>query len=227
VPCCVRPLTLRASRSVAALRASVPTAWLPLFRRTQGRAARLYFSQRPQLEDLFAELKAGATRATDTGAGCADAVTLGDSWLAPAITLGLVAPVPKAEASRWLARLPPGWLPLLRRRALDGAPCSGGPIWGVPYRWGCTLLAMRTDIAACADVTDWEHLWKPQLRGRVGMVNAPREVLAIALRSLGACPNTADLGALPRGITQDMLAERLRSFMRTQARAMRRVCASR
>ena len=84
-------------------------------------------------------------------------------------------------------------------------------------------MAVRTDLPACGDITDWEHLWKPQLRGRIGMVDAPREVLAIALRSLGACPNTADLGALPRGVTPDMLAERLRSFMRTQARAMLRV----
>ena len=38
-------------------------------------------------------------------ASTADAVTLSDSWLAPAIQAGLVRPVPKATSSRWWVRL--------------------------------------------------------------------------------------------------------------------------
>lgn len=35
----------------------------------------------------------------------ADAVVLGDAWLAPAIRAGLIQPIPKPESSRWWVRL--------------------------------------------------------------------------------------------------------------------------
>ena len=34
----------------------------------------------------------------------ADAVTLGDAWLAPAIQQGLLQPIPAAKTSRWWVR---------------------------------------------------------------------------------------------------------------------------
>jgi spermidine/putrescine-binding protein len=136
-------------------------------------------------------------------------VTLGDAWLAPAIASGLIAPIPRAEASRWLARLPAGWAALLRRRASDGAPAADAPLWGVPYRWGCLLFAIRTDVAETAGVADWADLLRPSLRRRVATVASPRELLAAALRSLGASANTACVAALPRGVTREALAARI------------------
>jgi spermidine/putrescine-binding protein len=216
--------------SITALRGSVPPQWISLFRGTQGRHARVHFSQRAQLSQLFAELRAGGgsnasaasvrnarggARGTPAGAtAAADAVTLGDAWLAPAIAAGLIAPIPKADASRWLARLPAAWAPLLRRRACDGAVSESGSIYGVPYRWGCVLLALRTDAPAAAGVADWGDLLRPALRGRVAAVDAPRELLAAALRSLGASANTASLAALPRGVTPQALQDRLRDLHR-------------
>jgi hypothetical protein len=43
-------------------------------------------------------------------AGIADVVTLGDSWLAPAIRRRLVQPITSAETYRWWQRLPRRWL---------------------------------------------------------------------------------------------------------------------
>jgi spermidine/putrescine-binding protein len=198
---------------VTALRGSFPPQWLSLFRATQGRHTRLHVSLRAQLADIYGELRAGGGgggAGKRPGANAApDAVTLGDAWLAPAIVSGLIAPIPRAEASRWLARLPSGWSALLRRRAGDGAPAAGAPLWGVPYRWGCLLFALRTDVAATAGVADWGDLLRPALRRRVASVAAPRELLAAALRSLGASANTPCLASLPRGVTKEALAARI------------------
>ncbi len=38
-------------------------------------------------------------------AASADAVTLSDTWLGPAIQAGLLRPVPRATSSRWWVRL--------------------------------------------------------------------------------------------------------------------------
>ncbi len=200
-------------RSIVALRGSVPPAWVSQFRQTQGKLARVYFSQRAQLAALFAELRSGGGGANS--AANADAVTVGDSWLALAVSSGLIAPVPGAEASRWLARLPARWAPLLRRRACDGACCPAAPVWGVPYRWGCVLFAVRTDRAETAGVADWADLLRPGLARRVSSSDAPRMLLSAALRSLGASANTAGLGALAAGgISPEQLGERLSALRR-------------
>lgn len=203
---------------MVSLRGSVPTAWVPLFRKTQSKHARLHFSVRQQLASIYSELRApgGSSAASDAGASRADAVTLGDAWLGPAIVSGLIAPIPRADVSAWLARLPRGWHHLLRRCPTTGEPSDRGAIYGVPYRWGCTLIAVRDDVAETVGVTDWCHLWDPRLRSRVGCTSASRDVLAIVLRSLGASPNTPDCSRLPPGVTQQQVADRLRVFLKEQ-----------
>ena len=203
---------------MVSLRGSVPTAWVPLFRKTQSKHARLHFSVRQQLASIYSELRApgGSSAASDAGASRADAVTLGDAWLGPAIVSGLIAPIPRADVSAWLARLPRGWHHLLRRGPTTGEPSDRGAIYGVPYRWGCTLIAVRDDVAETVGVTDWCHLWDPRLRSRVGCTSASRDVLAIVLRSLGASPNTPDCSRLPPGVTQQQVADRLRVFLKEQ-----------
>ena len=207
------PEARRPARSIVALRGSVPSAWVSQFRQTQGKLARVYFAQRAQLAALFAELRAGGGGANS--AANADAVTVGDSWLGQAVAGGLIAPIPRAEASRWLARLPPRWAPLLRRRACDGACCPDAPVWGVPYRWGCVLFAVRTDRAATAGVADWADLLRPELARRVAAPDAPRLLLSAALRSLGVSANCAGLGALAAaGASAAQLRDRLAALRR-------------
>ena len=46
--------------------------------------------------------------------------------------------------------MPKRWRQLVRRNRW-GAVDPKGPVWGVPYRWGCTLIAYRKDaLLRCA-----------------------------------------------------------------------------
>lgn len=78
-------------------------------------------------------------------AGIADVVTLGDSWLTPAIQRRLIQPISSAETYRWWQRLPRRWQQLVRRDNKTGLPSESGEIWGCPYRWvGCRVPSMFT-----------------------------------------------------------------------------------
>ena len=44
-------------------------------------------------------------------------------------------------------RLGPQWRGLVRRND-QGFPDAQGRVWAAPYRWGCTLLAVRADLLA-------------------------------------------------------------------------------
>ncbi len=44
----------------------------------------------------------------------------------------------------WQADMPDRWRRLVRRDA-QGLESPAGPVWGAPYRWGCTLIAYRRD----------------------------------------------------------------------------------
>ncbi len=56
-----------------------------------------------------------------------------------------------------------------------------------PCRWGATLLLYRKDRLlrrGGRPLLDWSDLLQPLLRGRVAMVDSPRELVAVALRTL-------------------------------------------
>lgn len=40
---------------------------------------------------------------------------------------------------------------------------------------------------------DWADLWKPELAGRISMVDSPREVVGAVLKYMGASYNTKDM----------------------------------
>lgn len=40
---------------------------------------------------------------------------------------------------------------------------------------------------------DWEDLWRPDLAGRISMVDSPREVVGAVLKYMGASYNTKDI----------------------------------
>lgn len=40
---------------------------------------------------------------------------------------------------------------------------------------------------------DWADLWRPELAGRISMVNSPREVIGAVLKYMGASYNTTDI----------------------------------
>ncbi len=210
---------------VAALRGSVPAQWATDFSTAMEGYGVAAITQRPTLADVWRDLggapPAGRPppRRPPPAPTTADAVTLGDAWLQRAIAERLLQPIPKAETSRWFARLPERWRALVRRGP-DGRPCGprapGAAVWASPYRWGATLIAYRSDRLRRigGPVLDWDDLLRPALRGRVAFVDAPRELVGAALKSLGAGYNAGPAGLARCGLTEADLAARVSALAR-------------
>eukprot|EP00899_Mesostigma_viride_P003065 jgi/Mesvir1/1275/Mv16251-RA.1 len=187
---------------VVALRNSLPSSWALDFRRTQGKGTQFKLGVRPQLSNIYEELEKAARQSAANPSGkiptdwaaFSDAVTLGDAWLGAAISHRLIQPVPGALESRWWRQLSPRWHSLLRRDEA-GLPDPNGDVYGVPYRFGCTVIAYRKDKVdkMGGPLTDWSDLWRPSLAQKVAMVDHPREVLGCTIKSLGGSYNARDL----------------------------------
>lgn len=71
-----------------------------------------------------------------------------------------------------------------------------GKMWAVPYRWGSMVIAYKKSQFRkhkLAPIEDWSDLWRPELAGRISMVNSPREVVGAVLKFMGASYNTQDM----------------------------------
>jgi hypothetical protein len=168
----------------------------------------------------------------------ADVVSLGDEFLAPAIQNGLVVPLPDDVANaEWYARLPAVWRALACRDAYGrpapppppgshhrapGANADGsgsteatngryGKIYGVPYRWGCYLIAYRKDKIprGLPPPTDWPDLFRPQYAKKVGIASGSRFMLTVALRAGGRSANAADVDDATRNRLYDLRTTQL------------------
>eukprot|EP00850_Spirogloea_muscicola_P016639 SM000136S00185 [mRNA] locus=s136:236230:239644:- [translate_table: standard] len=199
-----KPYALTVPLNIVALRGSIPPVWLKEFAKAQSKRAKISVDFKGELEPIATDLATAARtgKLKKKSAMAADLVTLGDSWLACAISAGLVVPMEDAETSRWLKQLHPVWQKVLRRDS-EGHHDPQGLIWGAPYRWGCTVVAYRKDLLTSKGmlpIQDWKDLFRPELAGRVSMVNAPREVVGVALKSLDQAYNVHDLEEVPGGM---------------------------
>lgn len=59
-----------------------------------------------------------------------------------------------------------------------------GNRYTAPYHYGTTGLLVRTDLVD-HPVTHWADLWRPELRGKIALRLQPRELISLALLSLG------------------------------------------
>lgn len=110
---------------------------------------------------------------------------LSHAWLSPAVRSGWLQPWPawpKAIAPTAQAR----WQPVAQANA-QGQPDRAGQLWGIPYRWGTTALVYRPDKFAALgwEPRDWSDLWRPELRGKVVLLDRMRETIGLALKRLG------------------------------------------
>lgn len=119
--------------------------------------------------------------------------SLGDYWLTQAIQNNLIQPIEVKKLKRWSA-LDAQWQQLARRDR-NGNPATTGEIWGAPYRWGATLIAYRPDKFKELgwEPTDWSDLWRPELQGRISLLNQPREVIGLTLKKLKQSYNLDNL----------------------------------
>ncbi|XP_042505944.1 uncharacterized protein LOC122082445 isoform X3 [Macadamia integrifolia] len=92
--------------------------------------------------------------------------------------------------------VPPSWLKVYLRRNNNGELYSRGEIWAVPYRWGSMVIAYKKSKFQkhnLAPIEDWRDLWRPELAGKISMVDSPREVVGAVLKYMGASYNTKDI----------------------------------
>ncbi|KAL6747850.1 hypothetical protein V8C86DRAFT_2896496 [Haematococcus lacustris] len=201
------------SLAIVALRGAVPQQWVLDYKATLGKYAGFSLGQRGQLLDIFKELSDPAD--TKNSAAGADCVSLGDTWLAPAIQRRLLQPLPHPEQYRWWRLLPPRWHTLLRRNPDTGQADPGGQVFGAPFRWGCSLVAVRADRLrrlGGRPVRDWEDLMQPALRGRVAMTDSPREFVGVALKLLGLGWNSSAAQVAAAGVGVQALAASCRAL---------------
>ncbi len=131
-----------------------------------------------------------------------DLITLGDYWLPIAIRQSLIQPLDPQPWQLW-NQLPDRWKQLVTRDNqgnLSRDRTTPSQIWGAPYRWGATVIAYRTDIFRDRHLIppqDWSDLWREDLRGRIALLDQPRETIGLTLKKLGQSYNTADLTKVP------------------------------
>ncbi|GKC46276.1 putrescine-binding periplasmic protein-related protein, partial [Tanacetum coccineum] len=88
------------------------------------------------------------------------------------------------------------------RRNSEGKSDAQGKIYAVPYRWGSMVIAYRKSKFRqhnLAPIEDWSDLWRPDLAGKITMVDSPREVIGAVLKYLGASYNTSNIDSEVNG----------------------------
>lgn len=198
-----RTYALTVPLRIVALHGSVPPSWFTDFIQSQGKRAKLRSEIRGSLADIFSDLCTYISKGTfdPKSAVAADVVTVGDSWLSFAIRRSLVDPLQGIEDQGWYRGLSDKWKVHLRRNR-HGNLDPEGDTWASPYRWGSMVIAYKKDkfqMLNLAPIEDWADLWRPELAGKISMVDCPREVIGAVLKSMGASYNTTDIDAQVNG----------------------------
>lgn len=160
--------------TVHLLRKSLPPQLIRRFRQQSRVAVRLRLQETPQ---ALAHLLAVGNLGTGV-------LSLGDAWLAEAIRQRQIAPIPKRLIQAKVDWAEP-WQSFLQFISKEDV------LWGLPYRWGATVLIYRRDFFAELgwEPRDWHALWHPAVQGHYSLLNTPREVIGLTLKSLGLSYN--------------------------------------
>ncbi|XP_059444180.1 uncharacterized protein LOC132176077 isoform X2 [Corylus avellana] len=182
---------------IVALRGSVPPSWIKDFIQSQGKRLKFSLKYNASLEGIFSDLSMPSRkgRVSPSSTMAADIVSVGDSWLNLAISKSIIEPIQGADDQEWFKALSDKWKVYLRRNSL-GEIDNEGTIWAAPYRWGCMVIAYKKSKFQkhkLAPIEDWSDLWRPELEGKISMVDSPREVVGAVLKYMGASYNTNNL----------------------------------
>ena len=184
------------------LKDSVPLQLINDFRKTVLQEKKANFQPNAQLQSIFNLLekwqkpaesppkKSFSLRIFNKSLDNSHLATLGDSWLSSAIQQKLIQPLEVNSLENW-SKLPLNWQKLVRRDR-QGKLAENGEIWGAPYRWGGVVIAYRQDKIKKIP-RDWQDLWSSELRGRISLLDSPRETIGLTLKKLGYSYNTSDL----------------------------------
>jgi len=112
-------------------------------------------------------------------------VSLSDGWLDPAIAQSLIQPINAdllTKMTQWQS-LSPQWREFVSRESKNGSG-NGLQVWGLPYRWGATAIAYRSDKIKF-EIKQWADLWRPELRRKITLPDDAREVIGLTLKKIG------------------------------------------
>jgi putative spermidine/putrescine transport system substrate-binding protein len=192
-----------------ALKGSIPSQLLSEFSRSiQPTSAKVELVAEAQFKEIITQLqewqKTGKAEAkglkiplvppTKSPEYIPNLVSIGDAWLATAIQEKSIQPIDPKNLANW-NKLESKWHEVAQRDD-KGVNNSNGQIWGVPYRWGTTVILYRHDKFTENNIPvpkDWADLWNPQLKQRISLLDRSREVIGLALKKLGSSYNTANL----------------------------------
>ncbi|MGQ9870019.1 extracellular solute-binding protein [Leptodesmis sp.] len=210
--------------TIEMLRGSIPSQLLQRFRHQMGKSTpsvALNVVSEAQLQILFSQLQSWQQSGQQPQpasfgfwfeqvpflgkgkTGIPDLVTLGDFWLSNAVKQGLLQPFSESDRAglrSWSQLVNNPKLSEVLLRNDQGQVDAKGQVWGIPYRLSSTVIAYRRDILQQRGLpppTDWQDLWRPEFRGRISLLNQPREVIGLALKKLGHSYNTEDLAVVP------------------------------
>lgn len=62
--------------------------------------------------------------------------------------------------------------------------------YSVPYLWGSTAIAVNTQDIDPSTITQWSDLWKPELSGKLMIMDDVRDIMAVGLTVAGYKDNT-------------------------------------
>lgn len=125
-------------------------------------------------EALLAKLQAGNVDY--------DVVIPSDYMVQILIQQGLLARLDKSRLPNVWANVNPRFL---------GLPFDPQNDYSVPYAWGTTGLAYRSDLVN-EKVDSWDILFDPKYAGHILLLDDAREVFGMALKKLGASLNSTD-----------------------------------
>lgn len=185
-----------AALRVRSLKNSIPPQLLGEFRR-QIKHAAIDLKPEEQLQTLFGALQTWK-QTPNANNPVPDLVTLGDYWLTTAIRQGLIQPFDPKAWQQW-NQIPDRWQAIVTRND-QGLIDQNGKVWGAPYRWGSTVIAYRADIFRDKNLqppTDWADLWRADLKGRISLLDQPRETIGLTLKKLGRSYNLQNLKEAP------------------------------
>jgi spermidine/putrescine transport system substrate-binding protein len=93
----------------------------------------------------------------------------------------------------WLAPIAAEDVPNLRHIDPRWRETYGAEGWAVPYTWGTTGIAYRSDLVG-EPIASWRQFFQPAeaLRGKISLVKASRDIIGSALKCLGHSLNSED-----------------------------------
>ena len=118
-----------------------------------------------------------------------------------------------------LAEINHDWLPNLNNleQEFQRPPWDQELRWCVPYMYGVTGIVYQKKLAQPPSA--WEDLWRPDLRGRITMLDDQNEVFAACLKKVGFSVNSSNpnqlTAAQKQAISQKPL---LRAYMNADVR---------